>query len=263
MAVIAGYLLLGAFAGTAAGLLGIGGGLLIVPALLALWQGGGLHGPWLVQMAIATSLASIVFTSLASVWAHHRRGAVRWPLVWRLAPGILLGAALGALFASAVGGGVLKRLFGLFELLVAAQMAFTLRPGGRRPLPGGLGLGLAGSVIGGVSALLGIGGGTLTVPFLTWCDVVIQQAVATSAACGLPIALAGSLVYLFAGQGMQALPPGNLGLIHLPALAGIVAASMLFAPLGSRLAHRLSVRALRRVFAAVLALLGLWMLAGG
>jgi len=262
MEALAAYLLLGALAGLAAGLLGIGGGLLIVPALLAIWQQGGPGGPWLMQMAVATSLASIVLTSLSSVYAHHRRGAVLWPQVARLAPGILLGAGLGAMQASALPGAWLKSAFGVFELLVAAQMALRLRPRPHRRLPGGLGMGGAGVVIGWVSALMGIGGGTLTVPFLSYCQVPMQKAVATSAACGLPIAVAGGLAYVAMGWNVAGLPAATLGFIHLPALLGVVTASVLLAPLGARWAHRLSSPALRRVFALFLALLGLWMLAG-
>ncbi len=256
------YLLLGAVAGVAAGLLGIGGGLIIVPALLLIWQQSGIESPWLVQMAIATSLASVAFTAVSSVWAHHRRGAVRWPLVRRLTPGIVLGAGLGALQVSVLPGDWLKIGFGVFEWLVALQMAFQWRPEAQHQLPGRLGMSVAGGVIGWVSALLGIGGGTLTVPFLGACNVRMQSAVATSAACGFPIALAGSVAYVFSGWATAGLPSAALGFVYLPALLAVVSASVLFAPLGARLAHRLSVLALRRVFALFLALLGLWMLLG-
>ncbi len=256
------YLSLGALAGLSAGLLGIGGGLIIVPALLLIWQQSGVDNPWLMQMAIATSLASIIFTSVASVRAHHRRGAVQWLQARQLAPGILLGAWLGAMQASWLPGQWLKVGFGIFELLVAAQMVFQLRPRPHRGLPGGPGMGAAGVVIGWVSALMGIGGGTLTVPFLSRCNVVIQKAVATSAACGLPIALAGSFTYVLIGWNAEGLPPAALGFVYLPALLGVVVASVLFAPLGARLAHSLSGPALKRVFALCLALLGLWMLLG-
>ncbi len=261
MAALLMYLSLGALAGLSAGLLGIGGGLIIVPALLVIWQLSGIDNPWLMQMAIATSLASIVFTSISSVRAHHRRGAVLWPQVWQLTPGILLGAGLGAMQASWLPGQWLKMGFGIFELLVAAQMAFQLRPESRRGLPGGLGMGVAGVVTGWVSALMGIGGGTLTVPFLSGCNVAMQKAIATAAACGLPIAVAGSFTYVLMGWNVEGLPAA-LGFVHLPALLGVVVTSVLFAPLGARLAHRLSGPALKRVFALFLALLGLWMLLG-
>ncbi len=262
MTALLAYISLGALAGLSAGLLGIGGGLIIVPALLAIWQQGGVDSPWLMQMAIATSLASIVFTSISSVRAHHRRGAVLWPRVRQLAPGILLGAGLGAMQASWLPGQWLKVGFGVFELLVAAQMAFQWRPKPHRSLPDGFGMTAAGLVIGWVSALMGVGGGTLTVPFLSWCNVTMQKAVATSAACGLPIAVAGSFAYVLASWNVQGLPPESLGFIHLPALLGVVATSMLFAPLGARLAHSLSGQVLKRVFALFLTLLGLWMLLG-
>jgi len=261
MTALLAYISLGALAGLSAGLLGIGGGLIIVPALLAIWQQGGVDSPWLMQMAIATSLASIVFTSISSVRAHHRRGAVLWPRVRQLAPGILLGAGLGAMQASWLPGQWLKVGFGVFELLVAAQMAFQWRPKSHRSLPSGLGMGVAGVVIGWVSALMGIGGGTLTVPFLSGCNVAMQKAVATSAACGLPIAVAGSFTYVLMGWNVEGLPAA-LGFVHLPALLGVVVTSVLFAPLGARLAHSLSGLALKRVFALFLALLGLWMLLG-
>lgn len=257
-----GYILLGAFAGTLAGLLGVGGGLIIVPALVWLWQTNGLGGSQQMSLAIGTSLASIVLTSLSSTYAHHRRGGVRWDLFQRLTPGILLGAWIGAALATRLPDDTLRSVFGLFELLVAAQMAIAARPPVQRRLPGTPGMGLAGTIIGTVSAVIGIGGGTLTVPFLTRCNVHMQHAVATSAACGLPIAIGGALAYVVLGWDAPTQPPGALGFIYLPALLGIALASVLFAPLGTALAHRLSTETLRQVFALFLGLLGVWMLVG-
>jgi uncharacterized protein len=255
------YALLGVFAGIMAGLLGVGGGLIIVPVLVMLWQADGLGGAQqMVQLAIGTSLAVIVFTSISSVRAHHRHGSVLWPVFWRLTPGILLGAALGAMLASAMPQDTLKLVFGLFELLVAAQMSLRLRPAALNKLPSATGMGLAGVLIGSVSALVGIGGGTLTVPFLDACKIRMQQAVGTSAACGLPIAVGGALSYLLLGWGNAQLPAEAVGFVYLPALAGIAVTSMLFAPLGATLAHRLPTAVLKKVFAGFLALLGLWML---
>jgi uncharacterized membrane protein YfcA len=259
------YGLLGAFAGTLAGLLGVGGGLVIVPVLIFLWQpeivgGAPLGGSQAVQLAIGTSLAVIVFTSFSSVSAHHRHGSVLWPVFWRLTPGILLGAFLGAMLASSLPQDDLKTVFGLFELVVASQMivgAHTLK---QRSMPGALGMGLAGSVIGAVSALVGIGGGTMTVPFLNACKVRMQQAVGTSAACGFPIAVGGALSYMMLGWGNVQLPTGSAGFVYGPALLGIALTSMLFAPLGAALAHRLPTPVLKRVFAGFLVLLGVWML---
>ncbi len=254
------FLGLGALAGLLAGLLGVGGGLVIVPALAWWFDHQGLGGGQLMQLALGTSLASIVFTSLSSVAAHHRRGAVRWGEVARLAPGILIGALLGAALADALPSEQLRRVFALFELMVAVQMGLSLRPRAARALPARLGMGAAGGGIGLVSSIVGIGGGTLTVPFLSWCGVVMREAVATSAACGLPIALAGALGYLLMGWGEAGLPPGTLGYIHPQALLGIAAASVLFAPLGARLAHALPGAQLKRLFALLLALIGLRML---
>lgn len=255
------YAVLGAFAGTMAGLLGVGGGLIIVPVLAMTWQADGLGGTQMMQLAIGTSLAVIVFTSLSSVRAHHRYGSVLWPVFWRLTPGILLGAALGAAVASALPQALLKMIFGLFELLVAAQMSLSLRPSPSLPrIPGAPGMSLAGSAIGAVSAIVGIGGGTMTVPFLVACKVRMQQAVGTSAACGLPIAVGGVLSYVLLGWGNAQLPGNAAGFVYMPTLAGIAVTSVLFAPLGAFLAHRLPTVVLKKVFAGFLALLGLWML---
>ncbi len=259
------YAMLGAFAGIMAGLLGAGGGLVIVPVLVMLWQADNLGGSQMMQLAIGTSLAVIVFTSLSSVRAHHQRGSVLWPVFWRLTPGILLGAGLGATLASAMPQTALKMVFGIFELLVAAQMLLSLRPSAadaptRSGLPGSLGMGLAGGVIGAVSALVGIGGGTLTVPFLDACKLHMQKAIGTSAACGLPIAVSGALSYVLLGWGNAQLPTGSAGFVYGPALVGIAITSVLFAPLGAALAHRLPTSALKKVFAGFLILLGIWML---
>ena len=163
----------------------MGGGLIIVPALALLLPLQGVSELHIMHLAVGTSLATIIFTSLSSIYAHHHHGAVQWPIVARLMPGMVVGGLLGAYFADGVASDTLRMVFGMFELLVAAQMWFAIKPEAHRTLPGGVGLSVTGSVIGSVSALLGIGGGTLTVPFLTWCNVVMQKAVATSAACGL------------------------------------------------------------------------------
>lgn len=251
------YLLLGVVAGVLAGMLGVGGGLVIVPALLVLFGLQGFDGSVVMHLAIGTSLATIVLTSLSSLRAHHRRGAVLWPLVGRLAPGIILGAWLGAAVVHLLPTHALRLLFGVFELLVAAQLAFEVSAVPHRQLPGPGAIAAVGGVIGGVSAIVGIGGGTLTVPFLTWCNVELRRAIATSAACGLPIAVAGAIAFVVTGWHHPALPAASSGYLHWPALLGIALTSMLFAPLGARLAHTLPVRTLRRLFALLLALLGM------
>ncbi|WP_303909161.1 sulfite exporter TauE/SafE family protein [Thiohalomonas denitrificans] len=254
------YLAVGAFAGVLAGLFGVGGGLVIVPVLAFAFARAGIAPEVLMHLAIGSSLATIVFTSLASVRAHHRRGAVQWRLVGRLAPGIVVGALLGAMIADWLPGTGLRRIFGIFELAVAVQLGLGLKPAPHRTLPGTPGLFAAGGVIGTVSAIVGIGGGTLTVPFLTWNNVAIRNAVATSAACGMPIALAGAIGFAAAGWGESALPAASTGYLYWPAIGGVVAASMLFAPLGARLAHTLPGDVLKRLFALFLAGLGVYML---
>src|SRR3990172_350771 len=178
------YLATGAAAGLMAGLLGVGGGLIIVPVLAFHFAHAHLTGEHLMHLAIGTSLASIAVTGLSSVIAHHRRGAVDWGVVKGLTPGLIVGALSGAVVAGQLATGSLQRLFGVFELVVAVQIGFALQPTVHRLLPKGPGRGAAGVVIGVVSSLLGIGGGTLTVPFLLWCGISIRHAVAISAACG-------------------------------------------------------------------------------
>ena len=254
------YAGLGAFAGVLAGLLGVGGGLVIVPVLAFLFYQTAIAPEVVMHLAIGTSLATIVFTSVSSVWAHHRLGTIRWGIFSQLAPGIVLGALLGAAVADWIPSAGLRVVFGLFELLVALQMWLNLLPSPQRGLPGQWGMGAAGGVIGTVSAIIGIGGGTMTVPYLQWCRVPMRHAVATSAACGLPIAAAGAVGYVVTGWDEAALPAGSSGYLYGPAFFGIVGASVLFAPLGARLAYRLPAATLKRFFALFLAFLALRML---
>ncbi|MDX1802918.1 MAG: sulfite exporter TauE/SafE family protein [Alcanivorax sp.] len=256
----------GVAAGLLAGALGLGGGVVIVPALIFLFKGLGFPVELVAKMAVATSLSTIIVTSISAVRTHHGAGFVRWPLVWQLAAGIVVGAFAGAFIADGMKGALLTRLFGLFAMLVALQMLLA----GRRVVaadapervPGPLGLGLAGMVIGTGSALFGIGGGSLTVPFLTWCRLKMQQAVAISAACGLPIALSGTVAFALAGWGEHDLPAGAFGYVYLPATAGIVLTSFPMARFSARLSHRLPSATLKKVFALVLFLLGLKLVLG-
>ena len=256
------YLTLGLFAGVMAGLLGVGGGLIIVPTLAWIFHHQQVDDAIVMHLAIGTSLATIVVTSISSVRAHHRRGAVLWPIFWRLTPGIIVGAWLGAAIADALPSAVLSKVFAVFVLTVAAQMGFGAKPAPHRELPGTTGMLTAGGVIGAVSAIVGIGGGSLTVPFLTWCNIAIRQAVATSSACGLPIALAGALGFVVTGLNAAGRPDWSLGYIYGPALVGITLTSMLSAPLGAKLAHTLPTEMLKKVFAAFLTLVGVKMLLG-
>lgn len=256
------YLLVGGIAGLLAGLLGIGGGLIIVPALIWLYLANGVDPSVVVHLAVGTSLATIIITSISSIRAHHKRGAVRWHLVVRLAPGIVLGAWLGAVIADMLQTWWLQRVFACFVILVGVQMALGAKTEAHRNLPGLPGMSVAGGLIGMISAIVGIGGGSMTVPFLNWCSVNMREAVATSAACGLPIALAGTLGFIVAGWSESALPAGSTGYIYWPAFLGIVASSYLFAPLGAKLAHSLPLPALKRVFAVLLFVVGGKMLLG-
>lgn len=248
------YLAVGCLAGVLSGLFGVGGGIVIVPLLATAFPAQGFAEERVMVMAVATSLATIVVTSISAVIAHHRRGAVQWLWVWRLAPGILFGAAAGAMLAADLPGRVLKLAFAVFLLFVAARLLLAEnRFNGVARVSPVVNTG-AGFCIGLLSAIIGIGGGTLTVPYLVRCQVRMQSAVATSSACGLPIALAGMLTYLFLGLHQADLPPLSYGYIYLPAFAGIALCSALFAPLGAKLAHRLPAVALKRWFAVLLVL---------
>lgn len=256
----AALLVLGAATGFAAGLLGIGGGMLLVPFLTLLFSARQFPLEHIVHMAIATSLATILFTSLSSVRAHHQRGAVLWPVARVLAPGILLGSLIGAQLAGRLPTFWLALAFGVFVAFSATQMLADRKPAPHRELPNALGMFGAGNAIGFLSALVGAGGGFISVPFMVWCNVRIHNAVATSAALGFPIAAAGTVGYVVAGWGAPGLPPGSVGFIYLPALIAVAIASVLTAPLGARVAHALDVKRLKRVFAVLLYLLAAYML---
>ncbi|MBI3561796.1 MAG: sulfite exporter TauE/SafE family protein [Gammaproteobacteria bacterium] len=253
------YFFIGVIVGLLAGLFGVGGGLVIVPALVFVFARIGVNPAVAVHLAIGTSLATIILTSMASVRAHHRRGAVLWPQVKQLTPGIFIGAAVGAMIADALPASVLRQVFAFFEWAVGLQILLRLLPKAARRLPGWVGMGLAGTVIGTASSIIGIGGGTLTVPFLLWCNVVMQRAVATASACGLPIAIAGALSYVATGVNAQGLPAYATGYVYWPAVLGITFSSVVIAPLGAALAHRLPADSLRRYFGVFLIGLGVYM----
>jgi uncharacterized membrane protein YfcA len=245
-------LLMGAGGGFAAGLLGIGGGMVLVPFITMIFAAKGFPPALVVHMAIATSLATIMFTSLSSVRAHHKHGAVQWRIVALLAPGIVVGSWIGPWIGKQMNTSALSLLFAAFVAFSAVQMILNKKPAPGRELPGTPGMFAAGGVIGTVAGLVGAGGGFISVPFMAWCNVPIHRAVATSAALGFPIALSGTLSNIYFGWAEPGLPPHSLGFIYLPALAVIVAASVVMAPLGARTAHRMDVAALKRAFAVVL-----------
>jgi len=244
--------LLGAVVGVLAGLLGVGGGLVLVAALAWLLPLHGIDRDAAMHAALASSMASIVFTAASSAYAHHRRGSVLWPTVAWMAPGLVLGGWLGSLLAVALDGAVLKWGVIGYCLLAAARMAFgSARGDGGDVVPVGPGMGAAGVGIGALSAVVGIGGGSMTVPLLVWRGVAAVRAVGTSSACGVVIGIASAAGYAFNAPA-GALPAHAVGYVYLPAAIGVAVTSVLAAPLGSRLAHAVGGPTLKRVFALFL-----------
>jgi len=243
---------LGCVIGFLAGLLGIGGGMAMVPFLTIIF--GYEHFPpeHVIHLAVATAMATIMFTSISSVRAHNQHGAVLWPVVWGLVPGILLGSFVGPLIVSGMSTAMLASIFALFAAFSAVQMLWGKVPKATRELPGKVGLLGAGAGIGLLAGMVGAGGAFVTVPYLERCNVRIHNAVATSAALGLPIAAAGTVGFVLAGMRQVGLPAHSLGYVYVPALLCITAASMLAAPIGARMAHRWPVKTLKRVFAGML-----------
>jgi uncharacterized membrane protein YfcA len=257
-----GYPALGIFAGFIAGLFGVGGGLTIVPLLFMLFSAQDFPPQHAMHLALGTSMATIVFTSIASTRAHHSHGAVRWDVVKAFAPGLMLGTFSGSFFAALVPTRPLAMIFTAIVYYASLQMILDFKPNPHRELPGAFGVFVAGLVIGMVSSLVAAGGGFLSIPFMVFCNVAIHQAVGTSAALGFPIALAGSIGYIASGFKATGLPQYSLGYIYLPAFVGVVAFSFLMAPVGARLAHKLPVKQLKRAFGGFLALLASKMLYG-
>jgi uncharacterized protein len=255
------YLATGALVGFAAGLLGIGGGAVMVPLLVWVFTAHGLPAVHVVHIALGTALAAMVFTSVASMRAHHAHGAVDWSIARAMSPGMLAGSFVAALIAGFIPTRPLALAFTLLVFAAATQILLDLKPPSNRVLPRPPGLFGAGAVIGAVSSLLAAGGAFMTIPFLAWCQVPLRRAIGTAAANGLPIAIAGTAGYVLNGVRVSGLPSPSLGYVYLPALALVVSTSMLAAPLGARLAHRLPIKRLRTVFAMLLYIFAIRMLA--
>lgn len=255
------YVLLGVFAGLCAGLFGLGGGVLVVPVLFYLFHWQQFDGGTTMHLALGSSLAAACFTAAMSTYAHHARGAVLWAAVRDMLPGVVIGALAGSAVARFLPGITLQRLFGAFEMFIAVQLLLGLNPPPSRTLPGATALAGVGAGIGALSAVLGIGGGSLSVPFLLWCNVHLRKAIATSAALGLPIAVAGAAGFVLSGWHLDTLPAGSTGFVYWPAVAGVMVASIVSAPMGARLAHSLPVATVRRLFALLVAAVGIDMLA--
>ncbi|MGC3963272.1 MAG: sulfite exporter TauE/SafE family protein [Rhodocyclaceae bacterium] len=249
------YFLLGTVAGFLAGLLGIGGSVIIVAVLTMIFDAQAIAHEYVLRLALGTGMATVIFTSLASLRAHNQRGAVRWDVVRDMTPGVIIGTFVGTKVAGVLPTRGLALFFAFFLICVAIQMALDLKPSGKRDLPGRVGVAGVGVGIGAVSGLVAVGGGSLTVPWLSWCNVRLQHAIGTSAAMGLPIAFFGTLGYIWQGLGRPGLPAASLGYVMLPVLATIVLGSVLTAPFGARMAHALPVKTLKRAFAALLLIL--------
>jgi uncharacterized membrane protein YfcA len=250
------YLAAGSIAGFLAGLLGVGGGVVIVPILMFIFTAQNFPADHMIHIAIGTSLASIMFTSVSSMRAHHAHAAVNWSIVKRITPGILVGTLAGTFLVAKLPANLLKGLFIFFLFYVATQLLLNIKPKPTRQLPGTGGMIAAGGIIGFVSSFVGIGGGALSVPFMTWSNVKMHNAIGTSAAIGFPIAVAGTVGYMLNGLPINNLPEWSIGFVHLPSLAGLVVASMLVAPYGARAAHKLPVATLKKIFAAFLFIIG-------
>lgn len=258
-------LLFGAIAGFLAGLLGVGGGLVIVPVVSGVLAAAAVGGAHAQHLAVGTSLAVMVFTSFSSVLAHHKKGAVDWGVVRGMAPAMVVGTLAGSLVAGWIPGGALRWFFVVYAYAIGLQMFLGARPKASRELPGTAGQLGAGGVIGVVSSWVGIGGGSMSVPFLAWCNVPVHRAIATSAALGWPIAVSGAAGYLLGGWGVPGLPWGSAGFIYLPAMLALTLMTVLMAPLGARAAHRLPVDRLKKAFAVLMAVMAtqmLWTLIG-
>jgi len=253
------FLALGAFVGFLAGLLGIGGGFTTVPVLIEIFSREGFAGAHLVPLAIGTSAASIVFTGLSSARAHHAKGAVNFPIVWSMSPGLVVGSLIGPQIASNLPAVIMAGVFGGFIWFGAWRMLRNKPPVASRQLPGRMGMMAMGALIGTVAGMVGTGGAFLAVPFMTRCNVKLHMAVATSAALSIPVAVASGAGFVIAGFHKEGLPPYSLGYVYLPALFAIVVTSTLLAPVGARMAHEWPVARLRYAFATMLFCLGAYM----
>ena len=254
------YLAIGSAVGFLAGLLGVGGGMIMVPVLVFVFTAKSFSSEHLMHLSLATAMATIPFTSASSVRAHHVRDGVDWSIVVGMLPGLAVGALLGALVAGAVPSRPLAIFFAVFISYAALNMFRKVQPKATRQLPGRLGLGVVGGVISFLASFVAAGAAFMTIPFMTWCNVPMKRAIGTAAALGFPLALASTIGYIYAGWRASGLPSGTLGFVYLPALIPVVVASMLTAPLGARFTHRLPVRRLRVVFGLLLLGLALRML---
>jgi uncharacterized membrane protein YfcA len=254
------YLLMGLFVGFFAGLLGIGGGLILVTLMVYLFTVQGFPEDRLLHLALGTSIASIIFTSISSLLAHHKHGAVRWDILRMAVPGLIVGTLLGTVVADQLKSKYLAIFFVIFVYYSAAQMFANVKPKPTRQLPGRAGMTAVAVVVGLVSSLVGVGGGVMTIPLMNLSNVPMRQTIGTSAALGLPIAIAGTVGFIFTGLGKDHLPALSVGYVYLPALVGIVIGTFITVPWGAKMAHSMPVTRLQKIFAVILFILATRML---
>ena len=253
-------MLCGSISGFLAGLLCIGGGMILVPFMILVFNHLGFNQEVIVHMAIATGMCTILFTTSSAIWAHHKHGSIDWRLVASLSPGMIFGGLIGGseLF-EALKTSWLSLFFAIFIVYTSIQMLLNKKPKPGRELPGSLGLFSFGAFAGGLASLVGAGGAFVTVPFMLWCNVKPHTAMATSSGLGLPVAAAATLGYMYGSWGNPTLPTGSMGFVYLPAVACIVGVSIFTAPWGAKLARKLDVAQLKRVFGVMLFFLAAFM----
>ena len=257
---IAMLMLCGSISGFLAGLLGIGGGMILVPFMILVFNHQGFSQEVIVHMAIATGMATILFTTTSAIWAHHKHGSIDWKLVASLSPGLVVGSLIGGSeIFEALNTSWLSLFFAIFIVYTSIQMLLNKKPKAGRELPSRLGLFGFGSFAGALSSLLGAGGAFITVPFMLWCNVKPHVAMASSSGLGFPIAAAATVGYMYGSWGHPNLPSGSLGFVYLPAVVCIAVVSIFTAPLGAKMARKLDVAQLKRIFGVMLLLLAAFM----
>lgn len=254
-------ILCGSISGFLAGLLGIGGGMILVPFMILVFNHLGFSQSIIVHMAIATGMATILFTTTSAIWAHHKHSSIDWKLVGALSPGMVLGGLFGGSeIFEAINTSWLSLFFAIFLVYTSIQMIINKKPTAGRDLPGAAGLFSFGACAGVLSSLVGAGGAFITVPFMLWCNVRPHTAMASSSGLGLPVAAAATIGYMYGSWGNPNLPAGSLGFVYVPAVLCIVVVSVFTAPLGARMARKMNIAQLKRVFGVMLFLLSAFML---
>ena len=253
-------MLCGSISGFLAGLLGIGGGMILVPFMIMVFNHLGFNQGVVVHMAIATGMATILFTTTSAIWAHHKHSSIDWKLVTALSPGLVIGSLIGGSeIFEALQTSWLSLFFAIFIVYTSIQMILNKKPSPGRGLPGSMVLFSFSLFAGVLSSLVGAGGAFVTVPFMLWCNIKPHTAMATSSGLGFPIAAAATIGYMFGSWGLPTLPAGSVGFVYVPAVACIVALSIFTAPLGAKMARKLNVAQLKRIFGVLMLMLAVFM----